>query len=204
MKLYFFPGACSLSCNIAMREAGMSFDLEKVDMKAKKTASGGDYAAVNPKSYVPTLQLDNGQKLTEAQVILQYVADQKPAAKLAPAAGTPDRYKMMEWLNFIATEIHKGHAPMFRHGEKLPDTVKQVFKDDLAMRFDWLSKELNGKKYLVGDNFTVADAYLFTVLNWPQYVGMDMGKWPTLQAYSKGIFARPKVQEAMKAEGLIK
>jgi glutathione S-transferase len=204
MKLYFFPGACSLACHIALREAGASFDIEKVDMKAKKTESGADYLKLNPKAYVPTLETDNGQKLTEAQVILQYVADQKPAAKLIPAAGTMERYRVMEWLNFVATEIHKGHAPMFRHAEKLPDASKQVFKDDLELRFAWLAKELEGKQYLMGDTFSVADIYLFTVLNWPRYVGLDIGKWPALKAYHQRIASRPAVQAALKAEGLIK
>lgn len=204
MKLYFFPGACSLACHIALQETGAKFEIEKVDGKTKKTESGGDYLAVNPKAYVPTLELDNGQKLTEAQVILQYLADQKPAAKLMPAAGTMERYRVLEWLNFIAAEIHKGHTPLFRHAEKLPDASKQPFKDDLELRFAWLAKQLEGKQYLMGDAFTVADIYLFTVLNWPRYVGLDIGKWPVLKAYHARIASRPAVQAAMKAEGLIK
>ena len=203
MKLYFFPGACSLACHIALREAGLPFEIEKVDTKAKKTASGADYLALNPKGYVPTLVLDDGQKLTEAAVILQYVADRMPAAKLAPPAGTPERYRLLEWLNFIACEVHKGHTPLFRHAS-LPDASKQPFKDDLAMRFDFLAKELAGKPYLMGDSYTVADAYLFTVLNWPRYVDMDIAKWPALKAYWKRIGARPAVQAALKAEGLTK
>src|SRR5581483_9961575 len=134
MKLYFFPGACSLACNIALREAGVAFEMEKVDGKTKKTASGADYLAVNPKGYVPTLVLDDGQKLTEAGAILQWIADQKPAAKLAPAAGTMDRYRVQEWLNFIATEIHRNHTPLFKFAEKLPDASKQVFRDELSGR----------------------------------------------------------------------
>ncbi len=204
MKLYYFPGACSLACHIALRETGLAFDIEKVDGKSKKTASGADYLAINPKGYVPTLTLDNGQSLTEAAVILQYVADQKTAAKLAPAAGTPERYRMLEWLNFIATEIHRNHTPLFKFAEKLPDASKQVFKDDLASRFDWLAKELQGKQYLMGDMFTIADIYLFTVLNWPRYVGIDIGRWPAIKDYWKRVGARPAVQAALKAEGLIK
>jgi glutathione S-transferase len=203
MELYYFPGACSLACHIALREAGFTFDIEKVDTKAKKTETGADYLAVNPKAYVPTLALDNGQRLSEAAVILQYIADQKPDAKLAPAPGTPERYRLLEWLNFIATELHKGHTPLFCHAS-LPDASKQVFKDDLAMRFDYLATELERKPYLLGDQFTVADAYLFTVLNWPRYVGIDIGKWPALKAYQQRVGARPAVQAAMKAEGLIK
>jgi len=204
MKLYFFPGACSLACNIALREAGVAFEMEKVDGKTKKTASGADYLAVNPKGYVPTLVLDDGQKLTEAGAILQWIADQKPAAKLAPAAGTMDRYRVQEWLNFIATEIHRNHTPLFKFAEKLPDASKQVFRDELSGRFEWLAKELDGKQYLVGDAPTIADIYLFTVLNWPRYVGLDIGKWPALKAYHQRMAGRPAVQAAMKAEGLIK
>jgi glutathione S-transferase len=204
MKLYFFPGACSLACHIALREAGATFEMEKVDGKTKKTASGADYLAVNAKGYVPTLALDNGQKLTEAAAILQYIADRNPGAKLAPAAGSMERYRMIEWLNFIATEIHRNHTPLFKFAEKLPDASKQVFKDDLAGRFEWLAKQLEGKQYLLGDTFSVADIYLFTVLNWPRYVGMDIAKWPALKDYHKRIGSRPAVQAALLAEGLIK
>ncbi len=204
MKLYFFPGACSLACHIALHETGAKFDIEKVDTKAKKTAAGSDYLMLNAKGYVPTLELDNGERLTEAQVILQYIADQKPAAKLLPASGSMERYRVLEWLNFIAAEIHKGHTPLFRHAEKLPDTSKQPFKDDLELRFAWLAQQLEGKQYLLGDQFTIADIYLFTVLNWPRYVGMDIGKWPTLKAYHQRIGGRPAVQAALLAEGLIK
>jgi glutathione S-transferase len=204
MKLYYFPGACSLACHIAMREAGIEPQLEKVDGKTKKTERGADYLPVNPKGYVPTLVLDNGETLTEAAAILQYIADQKPAAKLAPAAGTMQRYRLAEWLNFIATEIHKNHGPLFKFAEKLPDASKQVFKDDLAGRFAWLAKELSGKPYLLGDQFSIADIYLFTVLNWPRYVGMDIGKWPALKEYHQRIGSRPAVQAALMAEGLIK
>ena len=204
MKLYFFPGACSLACHIALREAGLAFDIEKVDGKSKKTEKGGDYLAVNAKGYVPTLVLDDGQKLTEAAAILQYIADQKPAAKLAPAAGTMERYRLIEWLNFLATEVHHNHTPLFKFAEKLPDASKQVFKDALAGRFDWLANQLEGKPYLLGDTFSVADIYLFTLLNWPRYVGMDIAKWPVLKDYHKRIASRPAVQAALTAEGLIK
>ncbi len=204
MKLYYFPGACSLACHIAMREAGIEPQLEKVDGKSKKTEKGADYLAVNAKGYVPTLALDDGQTLTEAAAILQYIADRNPAAKLAPAPGTMDRYRVAEWLNFIATEIHRNHTPLFKFAEKLPDASKQVFKDDLAGRFAWLDKQLAGKPYLLGDAFSIADIYLFTVLNWPRYVGIDLAQWPTLKDYHKRIGARPAVQAAMLAEGLIK
>jgi glutathione S-transferase len=204
MKLYYFPGACSLACHIALHETGAKFEIEKVDMKAKKTAGGFDYLGVNAKGYVPTLELDGGAKLTEAQVILQYLAEQSPAAKLLPASGSLERYRVLEWLNFIAAEIHKGHTPLFRHGEKLPDASKQPFKDDLELRFAWLAQQLEGKQYLMGDQFTIADIYLFTVLNWPRYVGMDIGKWPVLAAYHKRIGGRPAVLAALMAEGLVK
>ena len=204
MKLYFFPGACSLACHIALQETGAKFEIEKVDTKAKKTAAGSDYLAVNAKGYVPTLEINDGQKLTEAQVILQYIADQNPAAKLVPAAGTMERYRVLEWLNFVAAEIHKGHTPLFRHAEKLPDSSKQPFKDDLELRFAWLAQQLEGKQFLLGDQFTIADIYLFTVLNWPRYVGLDIGKWPVLKDYHKRIGSRPAVQAALLAEGLIK
>jgi glutathione S-transferase len=202
MKLYFVPGACSLSPHIAMREAGLKFDMEKVDLKAKKTASGGDYLAVNPKGYVPALTLDNGQTLTEAAAIVQYIADQKPAAKLAPAAGTPERYKLQEWLNFLATEVHKGTTPLFNPAT--PDSWKLVVTETLGRRYDYLAKHLEKQPFLMGQDFSVADGYLFTLLNWTKFVGIDLGKWPVLKAYSERVAARPAVQEALKAEGLLK
>lgn len=202
MKLYFFPGACSLAPHIALREAGMTFDTEKVDLKAKKTASGADYLAVNPKGYVPALTLDNGQTLTEAGAIVQYIADQKPEAKLAPAAGTTERYKLQEWLNFISTEIHKGTTPLFNPAT--PDAYKAMATETLGKRYDYLSKHLEKNQFLLGSQFTVADGYLFTVLNWGKFVGIDIGKWPVLKAFQERVAARPKVQEALKAEGLMK
>lgn len=202
MKLYFFPGACSLAPHIALREAGMTFDTEKVDLKAKKTASGADYLAVNPKGYVPALTLDNGQTLTEAGAIVQYIADQKPDAKLAPAHGTPERYKLQEWLNFISTEIHKGTSPLFNPAT--PDAYKAMATETLGKRYDYLSKHLEKNQFLLGSQFTVADGYLFTVLNWGKFVGIDIGKWPVLKAFQDRVGSRPKVQDALKAEGLMK
>ena len=202
MKLYYTPGACSLSPHIALREAGLQFETEEVDLGNKKTKSGTDYRAVNPKGSVPALQLDNGQVLTEAATIVQYIADKKPEAKLAPAAGTIDRYRLQEWLNYIATEIHKGISPLFN--PKIPDGWKQVMIDALAARFDFLVKSLERKPYLMGDTFTVADGYLFTILGWTQYMNIDLGKWPTLKAYVDRIAARPAVRAALKAEGLAK
>ncbi len=202
MKLYFAPGACSLSPRIALLEAGLPFTTQKVDTKTKQLDGGGDFWAINSKGYVPTLELDNGQVLTEGPAIVQYIADQNPESGLAPKAGTMERYRLQEWLNFITSEIHKGFSPLF--DPTLAPEVKQIFKDKLGKRFDWLTTQLTGKQYLMGDAFTVADGYLFTVLNWCQWVGIDLAKWPVLKDYQSRVSARPKVQEALKAEGLIK
>jgi glutathione S-transferase len=202
MKLYYSPGACSLSSHIALREAGVPFDLEQVDLAAKQTKSGADFKAINPKGYVPTLQLDDGEVLTEAAVIAQYVADRNPAAKLAPPVGTIERTRLQESLNFIATEVHKGFSPLWK--PTTPDAYKQIVKDNLATRFDMIEAKLAAKPYFAGDAFTVADAYLFTILNWSNFLKLDMSKWPNIQAYMARVAARPKVQEALKAEGLVK
>jgi glutathione S-transferase len=201
MKLYFAPGACSLSPHIVLRESGTQFDLEQVNNQEKKTKSGLDYWTINPKGQVPVLEYGNGERLTEGPVIVQYIADQKPASGLIPLAGTPERYRVQEWLNFITSELHKSFGPLFR--PTTPDAYKEISKENLAKRFDWLDKQLAGRQYLMGDKFTVADAYLFTVLRWASRVGIEIAKWPTLKAYVDRVAARPKVQEAMKAEGLI-
>ena len=200
MKLYFSPGACSLSPHIVAREAGLDIDLINTDLKTKHTADGGDFTAINGKGYVPALQLDSGQVLTEGPAIVQYLADQNPASGLAPAAGTMERYRMQEWLNFITSEIHKGFSPLFN-----PDASadwKAAAKANLAKRFEFVSKHLEGKRYLMGDTFTVPDAYLFTVANWGQWAGVDIGQWRNVKAHHARVAARPKVQEALKAEGL--
>ena len=202
MKLFFSPGACSLSPRIALLEAGLPFTTQKVDTKTKQLEGGGDFWAINSKGYVPLLQLDNGEYLSEGPAIIQYIADQNPASGLAPAAGTMGRYRLQEMLNFITSEIHKGFSPLF--DPTMSAEMKQGFKEKLAERFDWLTKELGGKSYLMGESFTVADGYLFTVLNWGQWVGVDIAKWPVLAAFHARVAARPKVQEALKAEGLIK
>lgn len=202
MKLYFSPGACSLSPHIVLREAGFSFELEKVSLADKKTASGGDYREVNPKGYVPALQLDNGEVLTEGPAIVQYLADKAPEKQLAPEPRTIERYKVVEWLNFISTEIHKGFSPLFK--PNTPEETKQISRDTLAARFDFLDKQLQGKQYLMGNQFSVADAYLFTVLNWTRPMKIDLGRWPAVQAYWQRVGSRPAVREAMLAEGLIK
>jgi glutathione S-transferase len=201
MNLYYAPGACSLAPHIVMREAGFPVELKKVDLKAKQV-EGGDYKSVNGKGYVPAVKLDDGTVLTEAPVIMQYLADQKPDAGLAPKAGSMDRYRLQEWLNFITSELHKGMGNFFNPA--LTDDWRKAVTDRLGLRFDWLSKQLEGKKYLMGDKFTVADAYLFVILNWAGPSKFDLGKWPVLQEYHKRVAARPKVQEALKAEGLVK
>ena len=179
MKLYFSPGACSFSPHIVLREAGLPFQLEKVDLKTHKTAGGADFYAVHPKGYVPALQLDDGQVLTEGAAIVQYIADRNPESKLAPAAGTMDRYRLQEWLTFIATELHKAYSPLFK--ATTPDEVKLAQKDLIGRRLDYVAKHLGGKQYLMGDVFTAADAYLFTILRWSKGVNIDLGKWPTLR-----------------------
>jgi glutathione S-transferase len=201
MKLYYMPGACSLAPHIALREAGLSFDLEKVE-RSKKTQSGADYLTVNSKGSVPALGLDDGQVLTEAAVIQQYIADKAPAKKLAAAAGTQERYRLQEWLNYIASEVHKGIGQLFNPA--MPDDYKEIVKKGLATKqFPYLDKALAGRNYLLGD-FTVADGYLFTVLNWTNLHKIDLSAFPNITAFMKRVAERPAVQDAMKAEGLLK
>jgi glutathione S-transferase len=202
MKLYYSPGACSLSPHIVSREAGIPVELQKVSTKDKTMDGGGDYWQVNGKGYVPALKLDDGQVLTEGPAIVQYLADQKPESGLAPKNGTPERYRLQEWLNFITAEIHKGFSPLFR--PNTPEEYKTISKENLAKRFDWLDKQLAGKDYLMGKPFTVADAYLFVVLGWTKPTAIDLSRWPNLAAYHARVAARPKVKEAMVAEGLVK
>jgi glutathione S-transferase len=201
MKLFYTPGACSLSPHIALCEAGLPFSLHKVDLKDKTVDSGEDFNRVNGKGYVPALQLDSGEVLTEGSAIVQYIADQKPAAGLAPAAGTMERYRLQEWLNFVTAEIHKPMGSMFNPAQT-PEW-KEAVKTILAKRLDWLSAQLAGKQYLMGDKFSVADGYLFTVLGWAKHVSFDLGKWPAIEDYAARVGRRPKVVEAMKAEGLL-
>lgn len=202
MKLYFSPAACSLSPHIVLREAGLAFDLEKVDLAKKKTKSGADFLQINPKGQVPVLALDDGDILTEGPVIVQYIADQAPAAKLIPPAGTRERYHLQEWLNFLTSEVHKSFAPLFK--PNTPDAYKDIVKENLAGRFEFLNETLEGRSYLTGETFTVADAYCFTLLNWAHFAKIDLGRWPNLKAYVERVAARPKVREAMQAEGLLK
>jgi glutathione S-transferase len=202
MKLYYSPGACSLSPHIIAREAGLPVEIEKIDNKAKKTASGGDFWQVNPKGQVPVLELDDGERLTEGPAIVQYLADQAPASKLVPAAGTKERYKVLEWLNFVTSEIHKNFTPLFK--PNTPDDYKPIAKENLGQRFAYVDKNLAGRKYLTGDQFTVADAYLFTVLRWAAVQHIDLAQYPNITAFMTRVGERPKVHEAMKEEGLVK
>jgi len=201
MKLYYSPGACSLSPHIVLREAGASFDLERVDLKTKRTQAGGDYLAINPKGQVPTLLLDDGEVLTEGPAIVQYIADRNPKAGLAPAAGTMPRYHLIEWLNYITSELHKSFGALFQ--PTTPDAYKTIVKEGLEKKFAYLEGRLAKQEYLLGDGFNVADAYLFTVLNWTHFLKIDISGHPELKAYLARIGARPKVREALKAEGLV-
>jgi glutathione S-transferase len=202
MQLYFSPGACSLASHIVLREAGLPFDLKRADVRSKKVEDGSDYLAVNSKGSVPALRLDNGQVLTEGPAILQYLADQKPESGLAPKAGSIERYRVQEWLNFITSELHKSYSPLFNPGAD--PKVKEYARANLESKLGWVASQLASRKYLTGDTFTIADAYLFVVLNWSSMVGVDLGKWPALTGFHARVAARPKVQEAMAAEGLNK
>jgi glutathione S-transferase len=202
MKLYYSPGACSLSPHIVARELGIAVELKKVNTKDKTFEGGGDYWKVNARGYVPALELDNGQVLTEGPAIVQYLADQKPEAGLAPKNGTIERYRLQEWLNMLTSEVHKQFSPLFK--PNTPEDYKPVAKQNIAMRFDWLDQQLAGRDYLMGEQFTVADAYLFVLLNWTRATQIDLSKWPNLVAYQKRVGARPKVQEALQTEGLLK
>jgi glutathione S-transferase len=201
MKLYFSPGACSLAPHIVLQEAGLDFSLERVDIRARRTAAGADFLAINPKGYVPALALKDGTVLTEGPAIVQFVADLAPERQLVPANGTLERYQLIEWLNFISTELHKGFSPLFRPAST--DDVKDAARAALQNRLGWVAERLAGRDYLMGSQFTVADAYLFTVLSWAGHVGFDLAPWPLLTAYSQRVAARPAVQQALRAEGLI-
>jgi glutathione S-transferase len=200
MKLYYLTGACSLASAISLFEAGVKFELVKVDRHTRKTADGLDFNEVNPKGYVPVLKLDNGEVLTENVAVLQYIGDRNPAAKLAPPAGTMERYRLVEWLAFINSEVHKSFSPLFR--KDAPEDTKQYARKNLTARLSYLQGVLANRSFLLGEQFTVADAYLFTVLGWAAHVDVDIG--PQLKRYVERVGARPHVIEAMKAEGLIK
>ena len=201
MKLYYSPGACSLSPHIALHEAGLAHELVKVDLRAKKTESGDDFAAINPKGQVPALQLDSGELLTEGPVIVQMIADRAADKGLAPPAGSPERYRLQEWLNFITTELHKNFSPMFQ--PVIPDEVKAFFKDRLLGKFKYIDGKLAGQDYLLGKAFTVADGYLFVMLAWADRMKFDLSAMPNLLAFKARVAARPNVQAALKKEGLL-
>ena len=202
MRLYYLPGACSLSPHIVLREACLPFELDKVDYASRKTESGRDFGGINPKGMVPALQLDNGEVLTEGAVIVQYVADQKPGSGLVPPAGSMARYRAQEWLNYIASELHKTFGPLFN--ARTPEEYRSVLKERLTKHFEHLDRHLANNQFLAGPAFTAADAYCFTVLRWAASprVGLDIGLFPNLKPYFDRVAARPKVQEALKAEGL--
>jgi len=202
MKLYYSPGACSLSPHIALREAGLPFDLVKKDLQSQTLADGSDFHVVNPKGYVPALVLDDGQVLTEGPAILQYLADLVPEKKLAPPAGTLERVRLQEWLNYITSEIHKTFSPLFNR--KASEDWKAAARELLDRRIDYVAKALEDRAYLMGDAFSVADCYLFTVLNWAGWVKIDLSRWPGVTDYLERAAARPAVQAALKAEGLLK
>jgi glutathione S-transferase len=202
MKLYYSPGACSLSPHIALLEAGLPYDLVKVDLRAKKLENGDDYLKVNPKGQVPALALDNGQVVTEGPVIVQMIADQAKDKNLAPPRDSEERYKLQEWLNFITSELHKNFGPMF--SPVLADDAKAFFKDRVMGKFKYVDSQLAGRDYVMGKQFTVADGYLFTMLSWAEHLKFDLSAMPNLLAYKARVGARPKVQEALTREGLMK
>jgi glutathione S-transferase len=201
MKLYYSPGACSLSPHIALLEAGLPHDLVKVDLRAKKLENGDDYLKVNPKGQVPALQLDSGEIVTEGPVIVQMIAD-RVGKDLAPARDSAERYKLLEWLNFITAELHKNFGPIF--SPVLADDAKAFFRDRVMGKFKYIDSQLGGRDYLMGKQFTVADGYLFTMLSWAERMKFDLSAMPNLLAYKARVAARPKVQEALNKEGLLK
>ncbi|BEP64243.1 glutathione transferase GstA [Variovorax sp. V213] len=202
MKLYYSPGACSLSPHIALHEAGIAFEPVMASTKSHKLQDGTDYYGINPLGYVPMLELDDGTRLREGPAIVQYIADLAPTKNLAPAAGTLQRYRLQEWLTFIGTEMHKGYSPLFNSA--MPEEAKSIFKDKLKSRYQWLNGQLADKQYLMGEHFSVADGYLFTVTNWAKPTGVDISDFPNVQAWHARVASRPAVQDAMKAEGLLK
>jgi glutathione S-transferase len=202
LKLYYSPGACSLSPHIVLKESGLPAEVVLASTKTHRLEDGTDYYTINPLGYVPLLELDDGTRLREGPAIVQYLADQVPDKKLAPPAGTLARYQLQSWLTFIGTEIHKGFSPLF--GATTPEEYKTTVKDKLKSRYTWVDEQLADKQFLMGDGFTVADAYLFTVTNWSKKLGPDLMSLPHLQAWHERVGARPAVREAMKAEGLIK
>ena len=201
MKLYYSPGACSLAAHIALAESGLAYTTEQVDLRKHATADGRDYYAINPKGYVPLLELADGTRFSEAAVILQYIADRVPGA-LAPAQGTLAHYRVAEWVSFVATELHQKYGPFWY--PTTPDATKDANRAKLAKRFDLLAATLAAQPYLTGTQFTIADAYLFTILNWSPMLGIDLAPWPALAAFQERVAARTAVQRALREEGLLK
>lgn len=202
MKLYYSPGASSLASHIVLREAGLPFELERVSLKTKKTASDADYLRINPKGYVPTLQFEDGTVLTESAAIMLWLGDQVPEKRLAPSPGTMERYHLVEWLSFIGAELHKSFGALFDAGT--PEAAMTAMREKLGRRLDYLEKALGDSLYLLGEHFSVADAYLFTVLGWGKFVDIDLARWPRLGAFAARTAGRPKVRDALKSEGLLK
>lgn len=202
MKLYYSPGACSLASHIALYETGLPFEIDRLIKTTKMTTSGENYLQINPKGYVPAIKLDNGNILTESAVVLQYIADQKPDSGLAPPCGTMERYHLQEWLNFISSELHKSFSPLFN--KDASEDVKSHARSMLGKRLVYAETQLANEAYLMGDHFTVADAYFFVVMNWSKIVGFELTPFPHIKKYLAGVAARPAVQAAMKAEGLLK
>lgn len=202
MKLYYSPGTCSLAAHIVLREAGLAFDLIQVDIGSHKTAAGSDYLQINQKGSVPVLEFEDGSRLTEGPIICQYLADQAEKRSLMPAAGTLERYRVMEWQNYITSELHKFFWPLFNLGED-QETTKAVYRKKLSDKFNWVSKQLGAGPYLTGENFTAADAYLFTVANWSRMVNVDLTGATDLGEFMGRVAQRPAVRQAMLAEGLI-
>lgn len=202
MRLYTMPGACSLAANIALREAGVPFDIVKISHHSHKSAEGVDISEVNSKGYVPALLLDNGELLTENAALLPYIADLNPAAQLAPANGTLERYRLTEWLAYINSELHKSFSPLF--APNAPEDMKQYARANLIKRLGWLADQLGSKPHLLGERFSVADAYLFVVLSWAAHVAVDLSQWPNLKGFQERVAARPHVVEALTSEGLLR
>jgi glutathione S-transferase len=202
MKLYYSPGACSLSVHITLRESGLPFELALASTKTHKLEDGTDYYSINPKGYVPLLELDNGERLTEVAAVQQYVADQVPEKNLAPAWGTMPRYRVQEWLTFTGTELHKAFSPLFNPNSS--DEVRNAAKARINGRLAYVNEQLAGKSYLLGEQFSIADTYLYVVANWSPRVGIDLSPFPNVGAFIARMTARPSVQAALKAEGLLK
>lgn len=201
MKLYYSPGSCAMSPHIVLAEAGVSYELDRVDLSTKTTQDGGQLKDVHEQDAVPVLLLDDGDTLTEGAAIVQFIADRNPASGLAPAAGTIERARVQEWLNYIATEMHKAHVPLFK--ADYAQEAKQIALTNVKKAYDYVSRKLGDKAYLTGDTFTVADAYLFTIINWHNFINVDLSPWPVLADYQARVAARPAVQAALREEGLL-